>query len=1079
MVMGMVAGGGLQRIGVQAVVQGLSKYKSGAGDVQKANRAMGASAVTAAKKSDKLKAALVKMSIAGAAIFAAVSAAALVAGFKMAATLEKAELQFESLLGSADKAKKHVAGLFEFAAKTPFETEPIIQASRMLLTFGKEALATTENLKLVGDAAAITGQSIDQVAFWFGRAYALLQGGKPFGEAAMRLMEMGILTAEGRMQLEDLMATGASTEEVWARLVEEFARFDGAMIKQAATWGGLTSTIKDNLEIAASEGVKPFFDAVKEMMTAMAEFVQTKEFAQFAQDTAAVLQMVVKLMKLLLGVLGEAAGGFKILTGAVFENKAAMAVLAVVLGTVLAMRMAHVIVGLFGMIRAFGLAATAALYFQSTLGPLGLGLAIVGTVGGLVFLNRMLGNHEDAADAAAAANERLSVALHDVAMEASRRGLDPLTEQLREIGQRYEANLVKIEETKAAMAKLAEIRGPGKFEALREIKELEQTLKDTEAAQEALGQQSRELINDYDKLTEAIGAGVISFEDAVKLLPGYRDYLLDVGEVASSASVKLEEMATIQKELANAVDEATGALSEEDAILRKLAGTMTEEEQQLKAVVAAIDLQIAELKVAINAQGEATDEQERQLKVLKQAKSGVEDNITLLQAKKTADLESAAAVLTGRMSMEEWDEAMKDASKGLTEGTFWTYQLKEGLGLLRSNVEDLAFSMKDGIFTVNGSFVRGLMVMNKVLDNTDPSKKTKDFQKWQKELLAELLAMADAAVDFSDAAGGTAEATKDLAEIMKDLAEQYGLSIDTLSHFPDILDWATAAAQRLGLTTETLAQAFKVSGVSFDQFVRRLAASEAMQELAEEAGEARDALQQLYATMSALYGQPTKGEAQLTRRLAELRYERARLLAIGAGEGRIGKVDTEIDKLQKLLDLRRQEGELMRARLDAENKGLLTDAERQSQALDLIRDMGDLSVVTAEVVDRYYDQREAMSEWTAQLRDWISAMSTMPMPGAFAGEYQHGGTVPGPLGSPQMAIVHGGERVFQPSQWINTPALSGVSGGSTEFAPVFNVQGATLEEMVSVIHGAVDEFFADARSRVSRQGTAFTSGIGS
>jgi len=127
---------------------------------------------------------------------------------KTNAQLETATLQFETLLGSADKAQKHIKDLYDFAAETPFETQPILNASKTLLTFGGEALDTMKNLRKVGDAAAVTGQSIDQVAFWFGRAYVAISSGKPFGEAAARLQEMGIMSAEARAKLEQMQKEG-------------------------------------------------------------------------------------------------------------------------------------------------------------------------------------------------------------------------------------------------------------------------------------------------------------------------------------------------------------------------------------------------------------------------------------------------------------------------------------------------------------------------------------------------------------------------------------------------------------------------------------------------------------------------------------------------------------------------------------------------------------------------------------------------------------------------------------------------------------------------------------------------------
>lgn len=200
------------------------------------------------------------------------------------ATLETSTLQFETLLGSTDAAKEHIAGLYEFAAKTPFETEPIIAASKSFETFGGAALDTQDNLLRVGNAAAVTGESIDGVAFWVGRAYNNIQSGKPFGEAAARLQEMGILTGDARNELEEMQKAGASTDEIWGNLIGQFDRFDGAMEKQANTWEGLTSTIMDNLNLAVGSALKPFFESLKDVVGVVAEFVQTDEFNAAIED---------------------------------------------------------------------------------------------------------------------------------------------------------------------------------------------------------------------------------------------------------------------------------------------------------------------------------------------------------------------------------------------------------------------------------------------------------------------------------------------------------------------------------------------------------------------------------------------------------------------------------------------------------------------------------------------------------------------------------------------------------------------------------------------------------------------------
>lgn len=230
----------------------------------------------------------------GTAAFLGVGVAA-AAGFGVAmreainmnSTLETSTLQFGTLMGDSDKAQEHVANLFEFAAKTPFETGPIIAASKHLQVFGGDALNTMDNLTLVGDASAALGVPFDEAAFWIGRLYSNLQGGQPFGEAAMRLQEMGIMTPQARQELEALQKSGASADETFGTFQDQLGSFTGAMEAQQGTWAGLTSTITDQLGLLAAEALKPLFEVAKELLGALVALFNSPEVQAGIQTFAA------------------------------------------------------------------------------------------------------------------------------------------------------------------------------------------------------------------------------------------------------------------------------------------------------------------------------------------------------------------------------------------------------------------------------------------------------------------------------------------------------------------------------------------------------------------------------------------------------------------------------------------------------------------------------------------------------------------------------------------------------------------------------------------------------------------------
>ena len=180
--------------------------------------------------------------------------------FGFNSSLEQASITYGTLLGSAEAAQQRIAELQKFAAVTPFDFNQVLEADRLLQTFGARSI---ENLTMVGDAAAGTSQNFNEVAFWIGRAYSAIEAGQPFGEASMRLQEMGILTATGRQELERLTEAGASSEEVWAVLTGEMGRFSGLMDDQSQSAKGLTSTMKDLMTMGFAGLTKPLFDRFK------------------------------------------------------------------------------------------------------------------------------------------------------------------------------------------------------------------------------------------------------------------------------------------------------------------------------------------------------------------------------------------------------------------------------------------------------------------------------------------------------------------------------------------------------------------------------------------------------------------------------------------------------------------------------------------------------------------------------------------------------------------------------------------------------------------------------------------------
>lgn len=262
---------------------------------------------------------------AGGAVFGALKGGVI----DMNASLETSTLQFTTLMGDSDKARAHVEDLFDFAAKTPFETGPIIEASRIMETFGGSALDTNKNLKLFGDAAAATSAPINEVAFWMSRAYTSIQAGKPWGEAAQRLGELGIVTPKTRAALEKMQAEGAKGPEVWGALTGSLGKFGGAMESQAGTFDGMMSTMSDNINMFLAKAGKPLFDGFKSILSAGIDLMNSPAFngaveaaGRFLGDAFGFIgDMVGKVLDVVGPIVDLFSGAAGILTGAADDAK--------------------------------------------------------------------------------------------------------------------------------------------------------------------------------------------------------------------------------------------------------------------------------------------------------------------------------------------------------------------------------------------------------------------------------------------------------------------------------------------------------------------------------------------------------------------------------------------------------------------------------------------------------------------------------------------------------------------------------------------------------------------------------------
>lgn len=222
---------------------------------------------------------------------AGIGAGAGIAGMVgMAASAEQTATQFRTLTGSAEAAKKIIAELQQFGATTPFEFPGLATAAKTLLAFGVAQDQIIPTMQVLGDIAAATGNSMEELSQIYGKARsrgALMteqldqfnERGIPVGAKLAEMLgktgdEIRDMASKGQISFGDLQRAMVTMNS------EGGIAFNG-MKDQSTTLGGLWSTLKDNITVAMTsigEAIVEGFDlkAVVANMTNLVAQFQSK-----------------------------------------------------------------------------------------------------------------------------------------------------------------------------------------------------------------------------------------------------------------------------------------------------------------------------------------------------------------------------------------------------------------------------------------------------------------------------------------------------------------------------------------------------------------------------------------------------------------------------------------------------------------------------------------------------------------------------------------------------------------------------------------------------------------------------------
>ena len=201
------------------------------------------------------------------------------AAVKSAADLEKLEVSFISLTGGVRQAGQMMNQLNQFTAKTPFQIDAVAKSARQLIASGTDISQVNEQLQFLGDIAATSGTSIDEIAAIFAKVNAK---GKVELENLNQLAERGIpifkALADATGLPADKLGAGAVSVQQFNDVLKSFASeggfAEGAMLRLSQTVSGKFSTALDNAKIAAAslgDQLLPFASQILDKFTALAQ----------------------------------------------------------------------------------------------------------------------------------------------------------------------------------------------------------------------------------------------------------------------------------------------------------------------------------------------------------------------------------------------------------------------------------------------------------------------------------------------------------------------------------------------------------------------------------------------------------------------------------------------------------------------------------------------------------------------------------------------------------------------------------------------------------------------------------------
>lgn len=181
---------------------------------------------------------------------------------KVRGEFQQLEVAFETMLGSAEKARTLMSQLTQTAATTPFGLEDVAQGAKQLLAYGFEAEKVNEILIRLGDIAAGLSVPLNDLVYLYGTTMAqgrlYTQDLNQFtGRGIPMIGELAKQFGVAESKVKELVEAGKvgfpEVQKVIESLTDEGGKFGGLMEAQSKTITGQISNIEDAISMMLNE----------------------------------------------------------------------------------------------------------------------------------------------------------------------------------------------------------------------------------------------------------------------------------------------------------------------------------------------------------------------------------------------------------------------------------------------------------------------------------------------------------------------------------------------------------------------------------------------------------------------------------------------------------------------------------------------------------------------------------------------------------------------------------------------------------------------------------------------------------